>query len=174
MKVIDMLSVYIFQLSNFRYIFGKFHSYLKYMNFRIQQQINFLQDTLAKCYNIKTSPELDCNCVTITITQFVMLRLEANGVKRGHAFGDIGDSLGGRAKLRSGWMWGRWCLLKSQSVDGTDNIGLERELDPLPWRITFPKCLRSLFKLSWCSSTRVITSKHLKGRFDKACLYYSM
>ena len=32
----------------------------------------------------------------------VMVRLEANGVKRGHAFGDIGDSLGGRAKLRSG------------------------------------------------------------------------
>merc|ERR1712037_1090669 len=29
-------------------------------------------------------------------------RLEANGVKRGHAFGDIGDSLGGRAKLRFG------------------------------------------------------------------------
>merc|ERR1712037_371668 len=29
-------------------------------------------------------------------------RLDANGVKRGHAFGDIGDSLGGRAKLRFG------------------------------------------------------------------------
>ena len=26
--------------------------------------------------------------------------LEGSGVKRGHAFGDIGDSLGGRAKLR--------------------------------------------------------------------------
>ena len=30
----------------------------------------------------------------------MLLRLDANGVKRGHAFGDIGDSLGGRAKLR--------------------------------------------------------------------------
>ena len=33
-------------------------------------------------------------------TAIVLLRLDANGVKRGHAFGDIGDSLGGRAKLR--------------------------------------------------------------------------
>ena len=30
----------------------------------------------------------------------VLCRLEGSGVKRGHAFGDIGDSLGGRAKLR--------------------------------------------------------------------------
>merc|ERR1712109_362789 len=29
-------------------------------------------------------------------------RFDGNGVKRGHAFGDIGDSLGGRAKLRFG------------------------------------------------------------------------
>ena len=33
-------------------------------------------------------------------TVIVLRRLDANGVKRGHAFGDIGDSLGGRAKLR--------------------------------------------------------------------------
>ena len=38
----------------------------------------------------------------------LMRRFESNGVKRGHAFGDIGDSLGGRAKLRLATMttWG--------------------------------------------------------------------
>ena len=46
----------------------------------------------------------------------VLLRLDANGVKRGHAFGDIGDSLGGRAKLRLVMMTMRNMILMAMMI----------------------------------------------------------
>ena len=49
-----------------------------------------------------------------------MRRFESNGVKRGHAFGDIGDSLGGRAKLRlatiTTWGLGSKTLVERQDL----------------------------------------------------------
>ena len=80
----------------------------------------------------------------------VLCRLEGSGVKRGHAFGDIGDSLGGRAKLRLIIVTMRPMVMIAMvkynlhdEIDGTDNLGLARELARSLWRITFQKILRS-------------------------------
>ena len=78
-----------------------------------------------------------------------MRRFESNGVKRGHAFGDIGDSLGGRAKLRLATMttWGaiHWWTDKIYFgiVINWRTLGLEREAGSRsPWRSTSPNILR--------------------------------